>query len=157
MATKVWGTITLTLGRSKHRIGITTLDAAALTELLGYAGDAFSKERLADPAPPAPRAAPISNGRETWLTPFDAVWFAKYGGHLLFQAACRPLRDLIKAHGDELVLTHWQNYIQRTDGRFASVHHFARTFGLWCERTPASGTLAAGRSLLEKWKGEGKL
>ncbi len=103
--------------------------------------------------PPPPRAEPlalVSEGgepkaskRETWLTPYGEAWSAAYGGEPSYPQLAKTLKPLVAEHGEAMVLTHWQSYLQQTPARYASPAKFGQTFASWAPTTPDLSPLAS--------------
>ena len=69
--------------------------------------------------------------RATWLSPFAAVWTARYGGAPGFGVLAKHLSPLVDTNGSPMVLEHWTRYVAATDAPYASPARFAQTFGAW--------------------------
>lgn len=88
------------------------------------------QELQKDKGDPAVRTA----SKNTWLTPFADAWIKQYQGSPNYGLLAKALKPLVDAHGEALVLEHWNTYLLETPGRFASPRRFAETFGEWDRR-----------------------
>jgi len=80
-----------------------------------------------------PLGAPKIGGRTTWLTPFADAWLKKVGGVIHWGKAAKFLKPLVELHGTNKVLGHLMCYLNhpKFDPMYASLSHFAETFGAW--------------------------
>jgi hypothetical protein len=86
----------------------------------------------------SPSAEIISNAgeeRETWLTDYNDIWKAAYGGNLPFGAAAKYLREAEKELGREKSLANFREFCKQ-DVKFlgkpaGALAKFAATCGSW--------------------------
>jgi len=92
-----------------------------------------------DPPAPAPAAKPT---RETWLTPYGRVWESVMGAawnKSSWKMVANYLGPLHKAHGQETVCKHLENYLRSTGAQYVTIARFAETFGKWTTRSAPAG------------------
>lgn len=96
--------------------------------------------RSADDHPSATRTQPRDSNQETkteiskpaaWVRSLSEDWTKTYGGIPNCGELGKRLKPLVEEHGFEPVREHWQNYLEATEGRFASPSRFAQTYGSW--------------------------
>lgn len=66
-----------------------------------------------------------------WVRTLAEDWSKTYGGIPNCGELGKRLKPLVDEHGFEPVREHWQNYLEATEGRFASPTRFAQTYGSW--------------------------
>ena len=76
------------------------------------------------------------NGSGTWVDDICSDWFAAYGGRIRKQSTEKAMSQLVTDHGIATVRQRWQYYLRShpdLEGRYANVHRFVATFGIWTE------------------------
>ncbi len=93
--------------------------------------------RIQNTSPSAEIISNAGNGDErvTWLTPYNGIWKAAYGGNLPFKAAAKWLREAEKAIGRDQAIENFGEFCKQ-DVKFlgkpeAALSKFAATCGSW--------------------------
>ena len=76
------------------------------------------------------------NGSGGWVDDICSDWFAAYGGRIRKHSTEKAMSHLVADHGITTVRQRWQYYLRShpdLEGRYANVHRFVATFGIWTE------------------------
>lgn len=89
---------------------------------------AETEESRAEPlGPAAPDIRPVGN----WVTEFGAAWKARFEGVVPWKRIGHALKPLRGEYQDPEILSRWERYLSRVEGRYASPEDFAKKFGEW--------------------------
>ncbi len=77
------------------------------------------------------KTKPSRAAGDSWVAALGSSWARAYGGEPPFGQIGRHCRQLVDAHGLEVVALRWANYLHATEARYASPARFAQTFGAW--------------------------
>lgn len=74
-----------------------------------------------------------------WVVEFGSAWKARFQGVVPFKRIGHALKPLRAEYADAEILSRWERYLSRVEGRFASPEDFAKKFGEWGGSAPAGG------------------